>query len=62
MALRSTQQRVSGILPGSKGALLVGLTLPPLCVNCLDIWEPQPPVQACKCYCFTLPKQVIHHC
>jgi hypothetical protein len=28
---------------GSKGGLCLGLTLPPLCADCLEIWEPQPP-------------------
>jgi len=35
---------------GSKGGRCVGLTiLPPSCVDCLEIWEPQPPgtLRAC---------------
>ena len=26
-----------------KGGRCIGLTLPPSCTNCLEIWEPQPP-------------------
>jgi len=43
---------------GGKGGRCVGLTtLPPSCVDCLEIWEPQPPgtLRACpglKCDCF----------
>jgi len=36
---------------GSKGGRCVGLsTLPPLCADCLEIWEPQPPgtLKACS--------------
>jgi len=34
----------AGIFPGGKGGRSVGLTtLPPPCVDCLEIWEPQPP-------------------
>jgi len=62
MALSSTQKREPGILPRSKGGRRLGLTLPPSCVNCPEIWETQPLVQACKCYCFSLPKQLIQLC
>jgi len=27
---------------GGKGGRCVGLTLPPSCADCLEIWEPQP--------------------
>jgi len=34
---------------GGKGGRCVWLTtLPPSCVDCLQIWEPQPAVQACN--------------
>jgi len=41
----STQQTwVPWIFPGSKGGRYVGLkTLPNLCADCLEIWQPQPP-------------------
>ena len=33
-----------GLFPGGKGSRCVGLTtLPPSCVDCVEIWEPQPP-------------------
>ena len=33
------------MFPGGKGGRCLGLTtLPPSCANCLEIWEPQPPV------------------
>jgi hypothetical protein len=34
---------------GGKGGQCVGLTLPFLCADCLEIWEPQPPgtLRAC---------------
>ena len=34
---------------GSKGSRCIGLTLPPSCADCLEIWEPQPPgtLRAC---------------
>jgi len=36
------QKRVPGIFPGGKGGRYLRLiTLPPSCVNCLEIWEPQ---------------------
>jgi len=33
----------------SKGGRCAGLTLPPSCADCLEIWEPQPPgsLRAC---------------
>jgi len=32
------------MFPGDKGGRCLGLTtLPPLCADCLEIWEPQPP-------------------
>ena len=47
MALGSTQplkKWVPGTYPGGKGGQSIRLTtLPPLCVDCLEIWEPQPP-------------------
>jgi hypothetical protein len=49
MALGSTQpltemSSLPGIFPKGKGDRYVGLTtLPPLCDDCLKIWEPQPP-------------------
>jgi hypothetical protein len=42
------------MFPGGEGGWCVGLTtLPPSCADCLEIWEPQPPlplgpVQACN--------------
>jgi len=47
---------------GRKGGRCVGLTtLPPSCADCLEIWEPQPPVtlRACPglswdCFTFAL--------
>jgi len=29
-------------ISGGKGGWCVGLTLPPSCADCLEIWEPQP--------------------
>jgi hypothetical protein len=53
--LRSSTQplteRVPGIFLGGKGGRCVGLTtLPPLCADCLKIWEAQPPgnLRACQ--------------
>ena len=44
-----------------KGSRCVGLTLPPSCADCLEIWEPQPPgtLRACPgqyrdCFTFYL--------
>jgi hypothetical protein len=38
------QKWVPGIIPRGKGGQCVGLTtLPSLCVDCLEIWEPRPP-------------------
>ena len=35
---------------GGKGGRCVGLTtLPPLCADCLEIWEPQPAGTLCAC-------------
>jgi hypothetical protein len=48
-----------------KGGRCVGLTtLPPSCADCLEIWEPQPPVtlRACPCLyrdCFTFTITII---
>jgi len=37
------QKWVPGIFPGYKGGWCLGLTtLPPSCVDCLEIWKPQP--------------------
>jgi hypothetical protein len=48
----SLQQKwVPGIVPGVKSGQCVGLTtLPPLCADCLKIWEPQTPgtLRACQ--------------
>jgi hypothetical protein len=45
MALGSTQpltEMSTRNIPGGKGGRCVGLTtLPPLCADCLKIWEPQ---------------------
>jgi len=34
---------------GGKGSRCLGLTLPPSCADCLEIWKPQPPgnLRAC---------------
>jgi hypothetical protein len=41
---------------GGKGAQCVGLTtLPPSCVDCLEIWEPQPPGTLSACTRIALP-------
>jgi hypothetical protein len=43
---------------GDKGGRCVGLTLPPSCADCLEIWEPQPPgLQACNGIIFFLTQQ-----
>jgi hypothetical protein len=44
----------------SWGLKAAGITLPPLCSDCLEIWEPQPPgtlraVQACNGTALHLP-------
>jgi len=37
------QKWVPGIFPGGKGGRCIGLkTLPPLCADCHEIWEPHP--------------------
>jgi hypothetical protein len=46
-----TEMSNRNIFPGGKGGRCVGLTtLPPLCDDCLEIWEPQPPgtLRACQ--------------
>jgi len=46
MALGSTQpltEMSTKNISWGKGDRCVGLTLPPSCGDCLDIWEPQPP-------------------
>ena len=47
MALGSTQplteMSTRNISWGKGGRCVVLTTLPPSCVNCLEIWEPQPP-------------------
>jgi hypothetical protein len=47
-ALRSNQP-LTEISTRGKGGRCVGLTLPPSCADCLEIWEPQPPgtLRAC---------------
>jgi hypothetical protein len=45
------QTNALGTIPGDKGGRCVGLTtLPPLCADCLKIWEPQPAgtLRACQ--------------
>jgi len=58
------------MFPGGKGGRCIGLTnLPPLCVDCLEIWEPQlsgthyRPVQDCNGIALTLPLPftVVNH-
>jgi hypothetical protein len=53
----SLQQKwVPGIYPGGKGGRCVGLTtLPPSCVDCHEIWEPQPPWTLWACNGIALP-------
>ena len=54
MALGLTQLLTEKSKGEGKGGRCVGLTnVPPSCVDCLEIWEPQPPgtrwsVQACN--------------
>ena len=65
MALGSTQlltEMNTGNISWGKGGRCVGLTLPPSCADCLEIWEPQPPgtLRACPglqwdCFTFLLP-------
>ena len=46
----ASNKRVPGIFPKCKGGQCVWLTtLPPLCAECIEIWEPQPPgiLRAC---------------
>ena len=38
-----TEMSTRNISWGDKGGRCVGLTLPPSCADCLEIWEPQPP-------------------
>jgi hypothetical protein len=47
----SLQQKwVPGIFPGGKEGRCVGQTnLPPSCADCLEVWEPQPPVTLRAC-------------
>jgi hypothetical protein len=53
MALGSTQppkEMAPGIFRGLKGGRCVELTtLPPSCADCLEIWDPQPPVTLKAC-------------
>ena len=66
MYLMSTRN----ISRGGKGSWCTGLTtLPLLCANCLEIWEPQPPgtLRACPglyryCYAFALNHSTITRC
>ena len=58
---KSTQPltEISGIFPGGKGGWCLWLTtLPPSCVDCLEIWEPQAPrtLRACPRDC--LPSSI----
>jgi len=53
MALRLThlltEKSTRNIYCGGKGGRCVGLTLPPTCADCLEMWGPQPPgtLRAC---------------
>ena len=44
-----SQKWVPEIFPGGKGGRCVGLTLPPSCVDCLEIREPEPSVTLRAC-------------
>jgi len=45
-----TEMNTRNISWGGKGGWCIGLTnLPPTCVDCLEIWEPQPPVTFRAC-------------
>ena len=55
-----TEMSTRNISWGGKGGRCVGLTLPPSCADCLEIWVPQPPgnlcaVQACNGIDLPLP-------
>ena len=39
----TTEMSTRNISWGGKGGWCVGLTSPPSCAECLEIWEPQPP-------------------
>jgi len=38
-----TEMCTRNISWGGKGSRCIGLTLPPSCVDCLEIWDPCPP-------------------
>jgi hypothetical protein len=64
MALRSTQplteMSTRNISLGGKGGRCVGLTtLPPSCLVCLEIWNPQPPGTLRVCTGFLLPYIIV---
>jgi len=50
---------------GGKGCRCVGLTLPPSCAECLEIWEPQPPgtLRACPVMglLYLLPRVILQY-
>jgi len=64
MALRLTQPLIEtstmNISWGGKGGRCIGLTtLPPSCVDCLQIWEPQTPGTLWACNGIALPLPFI---
>jgi hypothetical protein len=57
----SKKNEYQGYFLGHKDDWCVGLTLPPSCADCLEIWKPQPPgtLRTCPglyrdCFTFTL--------
>ena len=67
MALGSTQpitEIVPGIFSDGKGGRCVGLTtLPHLCADCLEIWEPKPPgtMWVCKWTAWTVRSNTVQY-
>jgi len=64
----SSRNRYQEYFLGGKGSWYVGLTLPPLCADCHEIWEPQPPgnLRACPglprdCFSSLLIPKLIQH-